>query len=160
MELRYTLSLDDYVNLNKYSPQKKKNDLKILLTLFIFFFFITILGYLVNFSLGNECAILSIIFYITIIIFKNLILKTAIKKKILTFPYMLDDIILKFNNDSIIFKYDCDYVSPIKFNLNIISEIHECEDYLYVFSNKNNILFFIPLKSLSEDDKNKFLNLF
>ncbi|WP_265342517.1 hypothetical protein [Sarcina ventriculi] len=37
MELRYTLSLDDYVNLNKYSPQKKKNDLKILLTLFIFF---------------------------------------------------------------------------------------------------------------------------
>ena len=145
MELRYTLSLDDYVNLNKYSPQKKKNDLKILLTLFIFFFFITILGYLVNFSLGNKCA---------------LILKTAIKKKILTFPYMLDDIILKFNNDSIIFKYDCDYVAPIKFNLNIISEIHECEDYLYVFSNKNNILFFIPLKFLSEDDKNKFLNLF
>lgn len=81
MELRYTLSLDDYVNLNKYSPQKKKNDLKILLTLFIFFFFITILGYLVNFSLGNKCAILSIIFYITIIIFKNFILKTAIKKK-------------------------------------------------------------------------------
>ena len=37
MELRYTLSLNDYVNLNKYSPQKKKNDLKILLTLFIFF---------------------------------------------------------------------------------------------------------------------------
>lgn len=37
MELRYTLSLDDYVNLNKYSPQKKKNDLKILLTLFTFF---------------------------------------------------------------------------------------------------------------------------
>ena len=85
---------------------------------------------------------------------------SKMKKKILTFPYMLDDIILKFNNDSIIFKYDCDYVAPIKFNLNIISEIHECEDYLYVFSNKNNILFFIPLKFLSEDDKNKFLNLF
>ena len=37
MELRYTLSLDDYVNLNKYSPQKKKNDLKIYLHYLYFF---------------------------------------------------------------------------------------------------------------------------
>ena len=39
MELRYTLSLDDYVNLNKYSPQKKKNDLKI-------FFIISLIDHL------------------------------------------------------------------------------------------------------------------
>lgn len=161
MELTYNLTLEDYTNLNKYSSMKNKKDMKVLFFLFLFFLFFTILCYTVHWSLGNKCFILSIFFYIIVVLCKKFGLKSSVKKNISLYPYMLDNIILKINNNSIIFKYDCKYIAPVKFNFHSISKIIEHDGYLYIFSNINkaNILFFIPIRFLTTNEKNKILNL-
>ena len=162
LNIKFKLTLDDYINLNKYINRHCKNSI-ISMSIDIFLI-VTIILLLLKFFYTYNLFLAIIFIFLCLVILcfvyfnKKFKFNLTVKEEFYNNDYNKNNIIVFISNNSLKFKYDCIDSFEMHLDFTEISKITTDKNYLYVFNN-NYIFLFIPLKYISEQQLNILFNI-